>query len=381
VFRHPRLFGDPAPLDALLGGFGRATGLRVRREPLPASSDEQHLFYAINLQARSREFDVLALDAIWVAEFAEAGWLRDVSHLLPEADRADLFSGPLASATWRGRAYALPWFADAGLLYYRKDILARHGLAPPRTWQALVDAAHTVAPREPGLHGFVWQGKQYEGLVCNALEFVWSHGGGLAADDVDGAVRGLAFMRALVTQRVSPDFVTTMTEEPARVAFGRGNALFLRNWPYARGLLEREGSPVRGRVGVSILPHAPGVSPAATLGGWLLGVNAFSARIEAAERLAAFLASAPAQKALALAYGYSAPRRSLYDDAEIAAARPFLARLRAVLEAARPRPVSPHYVALSQTLQAEFSAVLAGTRAPEAALAAIRREQASLEAR
>jgi multiple sugar transport system substrate-binding protein len=165
------------------------------------------------------------------------------------------------------------------------------------------------------------------------------------------------------------------------VIFGRGDALFLRNWPYAWRLLERAGSPVRGRVGVALLPHAPGQSPAATLGGWQLGVNAFSTRPEAAERLTAFLAAPAAQKAMATAYGYSPPRRSLYEDAELAAARPFLVQLRAVLDAARPRPVSPHYVALSQTLQAEFSAVLAGIRPAEMALAAVRSATASLEAR
>ncbi|HSD43172.1 MAG TPA: ABC transporter substrate-binding protein [Burkholderiales bacterium] len=381
VFRHPKLFGDPGPFDALIAGFERASGIRVRRDALPASSDEQHLFYAINLQARSREFDVLALDAIWVAEFAQAGWLRDLTHLLPPEHGADLFPGPRESVTWRERIHALPWFADAGLLYYRKDLLDRHGLSPPGTWQGLMDAARVVTRQRPGLHGFVWQGKQYEGLVCNALEFVRSHGGDLAAAQADAAARGLAFMRALVTEGVTPAYVTTLTEEPTRVIFGRGGALFLRNWPYAWRLLEREGSPVRGRVGVSVLPHAPGHAAAATLGGWQLGVNAHSPRPESAERLAAFLAAAPAQKALALAYGYSPPRRSLYDDAELAAAQPFIARLRAVLEAARPRPVSPQYVALSQTLQAQFSAVLTGARAPETALAAIRRVATMLQTR
>jgi multiple sugar transport system substrate-binding protein len=381
VLRHPKLFGDPQPLDGLIAGFERATGLAVRRATLPASSDEQHLFYAINLQARSTEFDVLALDAIWAAEFAQAGWLRDLSHLLDANERADLFPGPLASVTWRDRVYALPWFADAGLLYYRADLLARHGLAPPRTWDELVAAARVVTRATPSMHGFVWQGKQYEGLVCNALEFVWSHGGELGDARAGVAARGLAFMRSLVIEHVTPDYVTTLTEEPTRVAFGRGGAVFLRNWPYAWRLFERGDSPVHGRIGLSVLPHAPGEAPAATLGGWQLGVNAFSPRPEVAEQLATFLAAAPAQKALALAYGYSPPRRSLYEDAELAAAQPFLAQLRTVLEAARPRPVSPYYVALSQTLQAEFSAVLVGERAPEAALAAIGRAAASLERR
>jgi len=242
-----------------------------------------------------------------------------------------------------------------------------------------VAAAHRVRRAHPGLHGFVWQGKQYEGLVCNALEFIWSHGGDLSGATV-AAGRGLAFMRALVTGGVTPAHVTTLTEEPARVLFGRGRALFLRNWPYAWKLLQSEGSAVRGRVGTCPLPHAPGQASAAALGGWHLGVNAYSRRAALAERLAAFLCAAPAQKALALAYGYSPPRRSLYADAELAAAQPALASLGALLEAARPRPVSPNYVGLSQLLQSEFSAVLAGLRPPAAALAAIARGRRVLEA-
>jgi multiple sugar transport system substrate-binding protein len=384
VFRHPKLFGDPAPLDAIVAVFERETGLRVRRETLPASSDEQHLFYAINLQARSSEFDVLALDVAWTAEFAQAGWLRDVTHLVGATDRADLFPGPLDAAFWDGRAHSLPWFADAGLLYCRSDLLEQAGLAPPSTWSELVTAAREIAARAPGTHGFVWQGKQYEGLVCNALEFIWSHGGdvlGHSGGDGAGAEQGLAFMRELVSSGVSPAHVTTLTEEPSRVIFAQGRAVFLRNWPYAWRLLERPGSPLQGRVGVSALPSATGQARAATLGGWMLGVNAASTRAEAAERLIAHLASAPAHKALALAYGYSPPRRSLYRDGELAAGQSFLVSLAEVFEHARPRPVSPRYVALSQVMQSEFSAVLTGRRVPAVALAAVHRAAAEMERR
>jgi len=378
VFRHPKLFGDPQPLDRLIGAFERAHGVSVHRETLPASSDEQHLYYAIHLSAQTREFDLFALDTIWVAEFAEAGWLRDLTSLVAHTDERDLYEAPLASARWRGRRYALPWFLDAGLLFYRSDLLAAHGLAPPLTWNELRHAVRRVRANAPGLHGFVWQGKQYEGLVCNALEFLWSHGGDLGAA-THAAAQGLGFMRELVAGRLSPPYVTTLTEEPSRVLFGRGRALFLRNWPYAWNLLAGAGSLVRGRVGVCALPGSAGHASAATLGGWHLGVNAFSRRPALAERLAAHLAGAPAQKALALAYGYSPPRRSLYADPELTAARPFLASLGSLLDAARPRPVSPNYVALSQVLQSEFSAVLCGLRSPETALAAIERARLALE--
>jgi len=381
VFRHPKLFGDTQPFDRLIAAFEAESGARVRREALPASSDDQHLFYAISLGARSAAFDVLALDVVWVAEFARAGWIRDVSHLVSTPERGDLFAGPLAAVTWDRRVYALPWFVDAGLLYYRRDVLDRLGRQPPRTWDELV-AAGAAAQRERLVpYGYVWQGKQYEGLVCNALEFVWSHGGDIppAPADPETTARGLRFMRSLVEDGVTPPFVTTLTEEPSRVIFTEGRSAFLRNWPYAWQQAQRADSPVRGKVGVAVLPHASGQVSAATLGGWQLGVNAQSTQPELAERLVAFLASKSAQKALAIAYGYSPPRASLYDDPDLAAAQPFLASLRDVFATARPRPVFPGYVALSQVLQAEFSGVLAAGKAPQSALAAIARAVATLE--
>jgi len=374
VFKHSKLFGDPRPLAQLLAEFERANpGVRVRAETLPAASDAQHQYYATNLAAGAADFDVFALDVIWVAEFARAGWLRDLSHLLPAAEREAFFRGPIEAVTWEGRAFALPWFMDAGVLYYRKDLLDKNHLAPPRTWDELLHAARTVTRTESGVHGFIWQGKQYEGLVCNALEYLWSHGGEVLRNGqvvLDSAANraALTFMRELLTSGVTPEFVTTLTEEPAREIFGRGAALFLRNWPYAWRLFEQPGSAVRGKVGVSALPHFIGGKSAATLGGWQLGVNRHSRNPQAAERLAQYLTSPAAQKVLALAYGYNPPRRALYEDPELLAAQPFFAELRAVYEHARPRPVTPQYVRLSQVLQAEFSGALAGLKSPSQAL-------------
>src|SRR5690606_30420613 len=170
VFKHARLFGDPRALAALVRDYeARHPGVRVRTETLPSSSDEQHLYYVINLRAGARDFDVFALDVIWVAEFARAGWLADLTALLSAAEQRAFFDGPMQAARYGGRLYAIPWFMDAGLLYYRKDLLAKHGYAPPRTWEQLARAARAISAREPGVYGFVWQGKQYEGLVCNGL--------------------------------------------------------------------------------------------------------------------------------------------------------------------------------------------------------------------
>jgi len=377
VFKHSKLFGDPAPFERLLARFERENpGVKVKDEILPSSSDEQHQFYAINLQARSSDFDVFALDVIWVAEFAQAGWLRDITPLLPMSQRKDFFPGPIAAVTHEGRIYALPWFIDAGLLYYRMDLLAKYKLTPPHTWDELVHDASTVMAREPGLYGFVWQGKQYEGLVCNALEYLWSNGGGVMQNGrvvLDSAAnrQSLGFMRDLIVRyRVTPPFVTTLTEEPSREIFGQGKAVFLRNWPYAWRLFEAPGSAVRGKVGISVLPHFAGGASAATLGGWQLGINRYSHHAAQAEQLVQFLGSASAQKAMALAYGFSPPRRSLYHDPELKAAAPFLISLETVFEKARPRPVTPFYVPMSQELQSEFSAAISGIKTPPAALAA-----------
>lgn len=376
VFKHSKLFGDPQAFDVLIKRFEENhLGVRVRTEALPASSDEQHQFYVINLRAGSADFDVMALDVIWVAEFARAGWLNDLTETFVPADRKNFFKGPLAAIHYQARAYAIPWFMDAGLLYYRRDLLAKYMFEPPKTWEELSKIAAVIKQREPNLYGFVWQGKQYEGLVCNSLEYIWSAGGDVMRDgravlDSPENLRALAFMRALVHDSgVSPELVTTATEEPSRRIFGGGKAVFLRNWPYAWTLFEQPDSPVKGKVGITVLPHFSGHDSAATLGGWQLGVNKHSQHPNEASAFVQYLTSAQAQKALALAYGLNPARRTLYDDPDLIAAQPHMAQLRAIFDHARPRPVTPQYVRLSQVLQSEFSAVVAGLKSPADALA------------
>lgn len=376
VVKHGKLFGDPAPFAALLAEFERRhRPVTVRSETLPAASDTQHQFYVINLSAGAADFDVFAADVIWIAELAAAGWLAPLDVALPPPERERFFPAAIEAALWRGRAYAVPWFVDAGLLYYRADLLARHGHdGPPRTWEELVRAARTIAAAE-GINGYLWQGRQYEGLVCNALEVMWSNGGGVLAH---GAValdrpanrQALGFMHALVhVHRVSPGWITTATEESSRRVFGDGRAVFLRNWPYAWRLFQRSGSAIRGKVGTAPLPHFAGHGSAATLGGWLLAVNPRSRHRETAEALVAFLTSPEAQAALALAYGLPPPRPALYADPALREAQVFPPGLPAILARARPRPVTPDYAVVSEILQGELSAAIAGLKPPARALA------------
>lgn len=381
IFKHGKIAGDPAHFRRLLDRFEKENpGIKVKDETLPASTDEQHQFYVINLEGKGSDFDVLSMDVIWVPEFARAGWLRDVSGLLSEKERADFFPGPMQAVTYGGRIYAIPWYVDAGLLYYRKDLLMRYGLPPPRTWQELVVTARSITSREDGIYGFVWQGKQYEGLVCNVLEYLWSNGGEVLRDgqlviNSPENVYALRFMRGLIVRyQVTPPLVTTAIEEPTRHIFGSGRALFMRNWPYALTIFEKEGSPVRGKVGIAPLPSFPGKEAASTLGGWQLGINRHSKHPDAAERLIKFLISPGTQKELALVVGYKPSRKSLYNDPELLRAQPFTRRLYEVFMKARPRPVTPYYMMITQVMQPEFSAAMSGIKTPEEALNSAQRQ-------
>jgi multiple sugar transport system substrate-binding protein len=375
IFKHGKIAGDPELFKGVLRKFEEENpGILVKDETLPSSTDEQHQFYVINLEGKSSDFDVIGLDVIWVQEFARAGWLKDLSGLLPMGEREDFFPGPLDAVTYGGRLYAIPWYVDAGVLYYRKDLLEKYGFRPPVSWADLVRTAQFITEKERGLYGFIWQGKQNEGLVCNALEYFWGDGGGVlrnggVAIDSPEDVRALTFMRDLITRyRVTPSFVTTLTEEPSRQIFGSGKALFMRNWPYAWNIFQKEGSAVRGKVGVSPLPSFPPNPSASTLGGWQLGINRYSRNPEAARKLVRFLTSPEAEKMLSLAIGYKPPRKSLYRDEDLRVQQPFIAGLYDVFMRARPRPVSPYYMMMTQVMQPEFSAAISGIKSPGEAL-------------
>lgn len=375
VFKHGKIFGDSGPLKELLREFeDHHSGVHVVGEELPSSTDEQHQFYVINLQGKSTDFDVLALDVIWISEFARAGWLRPLSDALPESEQKDFFAATIDAVKYDDSIYALPWVIGAGLLYYRKDLLEKYNLSPPSTWNELIRSAKLITSKEANLHGFVWQGKQYEGLVCNTLEYLWTHGGqvlseGSSAIDSKKNADALETMRSFVyDSKITPEFVTTLTEEPSRRMFGAGRAVFMRNWPYAWSLFEDPKSAVYGKVGVTTIPRSPAGNSYATLGGWHLGVNKFSRNQDLAVELAKFLASPYAAKKLALGTGHEPTRISLYEDEELLSKRPFKRKLKEIFQRARPRPVTPYYMMISQVMQREFSAALSRIKSPKQAL-------------
>ena len=385
VFKHSRMFGDD-PIPRLVSAFeARHPGVRVRTEALGASTDEQHQFLVINLEGAGRRgpgFDVMMLDVIWVPEFARAGWLLDLTDALAPGELTQHFPAAGEAARWNGRVWALPWTFNVGILYYRADLLARHGLGPPRTDAELAHAVRVVqaAERDPRLEGYVWQGKQYEGLVCNALEALWASGtsllgpAGEALPDVPRAEAALGRMRGWIDSGVSPPWVSAADEELTRRAFGDGHAIFLRNWLYAMDLFQEPGSRVRGKVGVAPLPRlVDGVAAPGSTGGSVLGVSRASRHPEAAIALARFLASEEAQRVL-MGSSVSPTRMALYDDPAVASRRPHMPVFRGLAAHARPRPITPAYLMLSTSLQPELSAAVVGVKSPARAVADARRQ-------
>lgn len=344
-------------------------GIKVKLLEMPESSTAQHDAYVTYLAAGDRTVDVYSIDIIWPAEFARAGWLVPLDGYFDPGELADFLPGPLAGCTYRDTLWAVPWFTDAGMLYYRQDILEENGLKVPQTWDQLETQASYLS-KKYGLAGYVWQGQQYEGLVCNFLEVLWSCGGNLSETDsglvIDGqaALTALNAMHRMLETGASPRGVLTYKEEEGRQLFTQGQAVFMRNWPYAWALAQdtAKGSRVAGRVGLAPLPHLPGQQSSACLGGWNLAVSRHSKYPEEAAALVKFLTSFSSQRLFALKGGRLPTRKSVYEDTSVIEAFPHYRQFYLSFVNARPRPVRPDYPRLSDELQIELHKILLGKK-------------------
>lgn len=350
-------------------------GLRVTVQRTPDDATQRHQLYVQWLNAHVGTPDVLQLDVVWTPEFAAAGWILPLDRFSPDA--ADFFPASLAANTWRGRLYALPWFMDVGMLYWRTDLLA----APPGNLAELTALARRGQAAGPR-YGIVWQGARYEGLVTVFLEILGGFGGriltpsGRVAVDSPQAVAALAYLKGQIAAGLAPPEVLTWHEEETRFAFQNGNAVFLRNWPYAWALLGKPGeSKVAGRFAIAPMPAAPGGAPTAALGGAQLAINAYSRHPEAAFRLISYLTAPERMLERARVVGQYPARRSVYRDPRLAKALGTdPAVVLAVVERAQPRPVTPVWTELSEILQIHLHRSLAGQTETVAALKEARRE-------
>ncbi|MBI4485977.1 MAG: ABC transporter substrate-binding protein [Acidobacteria bacterium] len=359
-------------------------GVEVELRVTPDAADQRHQLYVQWLNARAPDPDVLQLDVIWTAEFAGAGWILPLDTFVLDVD--DFVPAALAASRWRGTLYAVPWFVDLGLLYWRTDLLP----APPQSLSELRDLARRLQDAGTTRFGLVWQGARYEGLITVFLEHLGGFGGGILDSrgrvivDEPAAIRALRFMcDAIGRDGFVPSSVLTWQEEQARFAFQNGDAAFMRNWPYAWALMQDGArSQVANRFAVAPFPAEGGGRPTAALGGAQLAVNARSANPALAWALVRFLA-APAQMLERARLATQLPaRRSLYDSDGLAEALPIpIDQLRQMIDAAVPRPVTPVYSEFSEVLQVRLHRALSGQQTPTAALREAAREMRALLAR
>ncbi|HEX2257539.1 MAG TPA: ABC transporter substrate-binding protein [Afifellaceae bacterium] len=370
---------DLEVLRQQLATFEERTGHRVEAVSMPSSSTEQFSQFRLWLAAGNPDVDVYRIDVVWAPQLASH--FVDLGPHAPDA-ADEHFAAIIESQTVEGRLAALPMFADAAALYYRTDLLEKHGYEPPETWAELTETAAAIQEAEraaghAGMHGFVFQGAAYEGLTCNGLEWLASHGGGTIVEP-DGPVSvnnpraAEALERAAGWVRsIAPEGVLSYQEEEARGVWQTGNAVFMRNWPYAYALGNSADSPIQGSFDVAPLPSGEEGRSASCLGGWNLAVSRYSPEPQAAIALVNWLASAEAQKQRAIANANLPTIPALYDDAEIAAAQPVVPRWRAALESAVARPSAATRTSYNEVSSEFWTAVhdvLSGRRPAAASL-------------
>lgn len=357
-------FGEQAlaVLDTQIARFEAANpDIKVEVIRAASSSAKRRQEFINSLENADTRIDVYLLHDTWLTEFATSGWLLPLDDYARswEIETDAFLPATVEASTIDSELWALPWTADGGMLYYRRDLLDKQGYVPPTTWADLQSIALEIQAKEKLPHGFVWQGAANESLTCNTLEFVWAHGGNVLDDTGDVTFdspetrAALQQMSDLVTSGASPPDITSFNESKALGAFQNGEAIFMRNWSSAWAQLDETDAPLAGQVGLAPLPTS-------CLFGQSLALSVHSSYSEQAFRFMAFLASYEQQLQI-LRQGDQLPAlETVYGDAQVLAEAPFTRALHAALSITRPRPQSPAYVQLSEAIYTEVAEMLQG---------------------
>ena len=353
---------------------------------MPADSGQHFDQLKTEFQSGSGDIDVIGGDVIWPAQFAANGWILDLSDRYPEEERGEFLPAPVQANTYQGRIYGVPWYTDAGMLYYRRDLLEQSGFSgPPRTYDELKDVASRVQRDSGTRYGFVFQGADYEGGVVNALEYIWNSGGEVldpndpnrVTIDSPEAIRGLQIERGMISDSIAPEGVTQYKEQESATIFLNGDAVFMRNVPrmYALASDPNESKIKPEQIGVSALPvAAEGNQSHSNLGGWNLFINAASKNQDAAWEFIRFMSAPEQQKFRALNGSVIPTRQSLLEDREILDKVPVISLGREAIQNTKPRPVSPYYSDMSLRMAKQFNASLRGNVSPEDAVKTLQDE-------
>jgi multiple sugar transport system substrate-binding protein len=359
--------------------------IQVEWREMPADSDEYFEQMLTQFQAGETDLDVIGGDVIWTAQFAAPGYILDLSDRFTDDMKDDYLDAPLEAVTYEGRTWGVPWFTDAGMFYYRRDLLERIGFSePPTTWEEMKEMTRRVqADSGTDLGGFVFQGAQNEGGVADALEHIWNAGG----EVLDGnevvinspeAVEGLTLRRSLIEDGIAPRASGDYTTQESQSVFTNGEAIFMRNWPFVYGLFsDPEQSQVEPeQVDIAPIPvNERGEQSFSALGGWNFLVNAASQdKLEEIWTFIEFMVAPEQQKSFALESSRLPTLKDLYEDEEVLNNVPVAALGQEALQNARPRPVSPFYSDMSLRMAEHFNSHLKGEVSTEQALQTLQEE-------
>src|SRR5215218_7760309 len=295
----------------------------IHRE-MPTDTGQYFDKLRTEFQAGGGEIDVIGGDTIWPIQFAAQGWVQDLSDKFPASEQNKFLPAPIQASIYEGAIYGVPWYEDAGLLYSRSDLLEQAGYsAPPETWDELKEMALKISQDKGIPNGFVFQGKNYEGGVCDALEYIRTHGGDVLSDVTSGkvvidspeAAAGLETYHSMIADGVAPKAVANMDETISVPVFGNGEAVFLREWPGTYGDIAGGAYKIKKeQVAVSPIPVDPGNESSSTLGGWTFMINAQSDLQDEAWEFVKFMTSYESFKFRAVNGGYISARKAILDD-------------------------------------------------------------------
>ncbi len=345
----------------------------------PSDSDQVEGLYTASFLLGNSPYDLVYMDIVWTPKFAAAGWLEDLSDRLSEAERAEYLAGDIQGGIYQGELYRIPFRSDAGMLYYRQDLLEEAGYQPPETFSELIQISQELQQQGLADWGYVWQGKQYEGLAAMFVEILKGSGAfwvdpktlevGL---DRPEAIEAVEFLRTTIDKGISPPGVTTYAEDETRRLFQNGKTVFLRNWPYVYGSALQ--SPIAGKYSIKPMVHQVGKDSGACLGGWGLGIAKSSKHKEAAWQVIEFFSSENSQREYVLNTGYVPSREALFNNPKIVAKYPHYPRLLSVVKSAALRPPIAQYAQASDILQRYLSSALTQKMSPEQAMQAAANE-------
>lgn len=351
--------------------------IKINVETGGNTSELQAQYLNTVLSAQDSSLDVFILDIIRPAQFAAAGWTVPLDDAV--GDKEALLQSYLPAYAEAnqvdGELVALPAFADAMFLYYRKDLLEKHGLPVPTTWTELAETAKQVmaAENDPKLQGVSFQGKAIEGANCTFLLPYWSLGKELVEDgrlslDKEAAIRSFQTWLDLVDAGVAKKNIAEVATDDTRKEFQAGNALFAVLWSYGWAHFQGPESAVNDKVGVAVLPAVEGGEPVSCIGGWQWGVSAYSENPDEATKLVRFMSSPETSKLLAIDGALLPVFPALYEDPDVLQAAPWFKDALPVVQSARARPVTPRYNEVSEIIRTSVNAVLAGVTTPDQAV-------------